>query len=60
MSDNILDDKLIHVIGPGGHSNMAAMKMFYRAGGLARIDAILDLGIALINGKTFNYYGENP
>jgi len=50
MSEAILNDKLIHIIGPGGHSNMAAMELFWRAGGLAPINAILDPGIALING----------
>jgi len=50
MSEAILDDKLIHIIGPGGHSNMAAMELFWRAGGLAPINSILDPGIALING----------
>ena len=50
MSEAILDDKLIHIIGPGGHSNIAAEEMFYRAGGLAPINAILDPGIALVHG----------
>lgn len=50
MSEAILNDKLIHIIGPGGHSNMAAMEMFYRSGGLAPINAIFDPGIALVHG----------
>jgi len=50
MSEAILNDKLIHIIGPGGHSNMAAMEVFWRAGGLAPINAILDPGIALLHG----------
>lgn len=50
MSDAILDDKLIHIIGPGGHSNKAVMEVFWRAGGLAPINAILDPGIALVHG----------
>lgn len=44
------EDKLIHVIGPGGHSNLAAEEMFYRAGGLANVNPILDQGTALICG----------
>jgi len=50
MSEAILDDRLIHIIGPGGHSNMAAMELLWRAGGLAPINAILDPGIALVHG----------
>lgn len=43
-------DEIIHVIGTGGHSNMGAEEMFYRAGGLIPINAILDAGINLIHG----------
>ena len=47
MAQTIVDDKLIHVIGTGGHSNMGAWEMFSRAGGLAAINAILDPGTSL-------------
>ncbi len=47
MTSAILDDKLIHVFGPGGHSNMGAYEMFWRAGGLVPINAILDPGTAV-------------
>jgi uncharacterized phosphosugar-binding protein len=50
MAQTIIDDKLIHVIGTGGHSNMGAQEMLWRAGGLVPINAILDWGTALING----------
>lgn len=50
MSQCILEDKLVHIIGPGGHSNMAAMEMLWRAGTLAPVNAILDPGVAVING----------
>lgn len=43
-------DQLIHVIGTGGHSNMAAEEVFWRAGGLAPMNALLDSGINLCNG----------
>ena len=33
MSEVILDGKLVHIIGLGGHSNMAAMELLWRAGG---------------------------
>lgn len=61
MSEAILDDKLIHIIGPGGHSNMAAMELLWRAGGLAPINAILDPGIALVHGaKHSNIIERTP
>ncbi len=40
----IKKDQLVHVIGPGGHSNMGAYEIFYRAGGLVPVNAILDPG----------------
>jgi uncharacterized phosphosugar-binding protein len=43
-------DGMIHVIGPGGHSNMAAEEVLWRAGGLAPVNAILDPGTNLIHG----------
>lgn len=50
MGDSILEGKVIHVIGPGGHSNMAVEEMFSRSGGLASINAILDPGTNLSHG----------
>lgn len=44
MSDAILRDELIHVIGTGGHSNIGTYEMFMRAGGLAPVNGILDPG----------------
>ncbi len=41
---------LVHVIGTGGHSNMAAEEVIWRAGGLAPVNAILDAGTNLIHG----------
>lgn len=61
MSEVILDGKLVHIIGPGGHSNMAAMEVLWRAGGLAPINAILDPGIALVHGaKHSNIIERTP
>lgn len=61
MSEAILNDKLIHIIGPGGHSNMAAMEVLWRAGGLAPFNALLDPGIALVNGaKHSNIIERTP
>lgn len=50
MAEAIKRDQLIHVIGPGGHSNIGAYEMFYRAGGLVPINAILDPGTLLSMG----------
>lgn len=50
MADHIAADRLVHVFGPGGHSNLAAQEVFFRAGGLMHIAAILDEGTLLSNG----------
>jgi len=50
MAQAIKEDKLIHVIGPGGHSNMGAYELFYRAGGLVPVNAILDPGTLISMG----------
>jgi uncharacterized phosphosugar-binding protein len=54
-------DGLLHVIGPGGHSNMAAEEVLWRAGGPAFVNAILDPGTNLIHGaKRSNYVERLP
>jgi uncharacterized phosphosugar-binding protein len=50
VAEAIARDELVHVIGPGGHSNMAVEEVFWRAGGFAAINAILDPGTNLIHG----------
>ena len=50
MADQIAADRLVHIFGPGGHSNLAAQEVFFRAGGLMHIAAILDEGTLLSNG----------
>lgn len=50
MADQIAADRLVHVFGPGGHSNLATQELFFRAGGLMHIAAILDEGTLLSNG----------
>lgn len=50
ISDSIEKDKLIHVFGTGGHSSIGAEEMFWRAGGLVPINAILDPGVSLAHG----------
>lgn len=43
-------DRLVHVYGPGGHSNLASQEVFFRAGGLMHVSAILDEGTLLSSG----------
>lgn len=50
LADQIAADRLVHVYGPGGHSNLAAQELFYRAGGSLHISPILDEGTLLSNG----------
>ncbi|MEM3485368.1 MAG: SIS domain-containing protein [Candidatus Methanomethyliaceae archaeon] len=50
LVEAIKEDRLIHVIGPGGHSNIGAYEMFYRAGGLVPVNAVLDPGTLLSMG----------
>jgi len=50
IGESIMRDQVIHVIGPGGHSNMGVEEMFSRAGGFVCINAILDPGTNLSNG----------
>lgn len=50
LADQIAADRLVHVFGPGGHSNLAAQEVFFRAGGLMHMSAILDEGTLLSNG----------
>lgn len=50
VAEQIAADRLVHVFGPGGHSNLAAQEIFFRAGGLMHVAAILDEGTLLSNG----------
>ncbi len=61
VAQSILRDQLVHVIGPGGHSSMAAEEVLWRAGGLAPVNAILDAGFNLIHGaKRSNIVERTP
>lgn len=42
IADHVKEDKIVYVFGPGGHSNLAAMEVFFRAGGLMHISAMLN------------------
>ena len=50
VAEVIARDDVVHVVGPGGHSNMAVEEVFWRAGGFAAVNAILDPGTNLIHG----------
>ena len=50
LAEQIAADRLVHVFGPGGHSNLAAQEVFFRAGGLMHVSAVLDEGTLLSNG----------
>ena len=50
LADQIADDRLVHVYGPGGHSNLASQEVFFRAGGLMHVSAILDEGTLISSG----------
>jgi len=50
VADRVAEDRLIYVIGPGGHSQIGAEEVFSRAGGLAAIYSFLDDGFYLGNG----------
>ena len=50
LAAQVAADRLIHVYGPGGHSNLASQEVFFRAGGLMHVSAILDKGTLLSGG----------
>ncbi|NED95006.1 sugar isomerase domain-containing protein [Phytoactinopolyspora alkaliphila] len=50
IADHVARDELVYIYGPGGHSNLAAQEVFFRAGGLVHISAILDGGTLLSDG----------
>jgi len=58
IADQVKQDKLVYVFGPGGHSNLAAMEVFFRAGGLMHISAILNQDTMLSNGALKSMQAE--
>lgn len=50
VADRVASDELVHIYGPGGHSNLSAQEVFFRAGGIVNISAILDEGTLLSSG----------
>ncbi|HIX92502.1 MAG TPA: sugar isomerase domain-containing protein [Firmicutes bacterium] len=49
MADAIADDRLIHVYGGGGHTTLPVGEMFFRAGGLANIDPVMEPALSVFN-----------
>ncbi len=49
MADAIEQDKLINVYGGGGHTTLCVGEMFFRAGGLANINPIVENGLTVFN-----------
>ncbi len=47
IGESIAKGRLFHVVGTGGHSYIAAEEIFWRAGGLVPVNAILEPGISL-------------
>jgi uncharacterized phosphosugar-binding protein len=50
VADTVAEGRLLHVFGTGGHSAMGAEEIFFRAGGLIAVNAILDDGVMLQGG----------
>lgn len=50
IANHIKQDKLVYAYGPGGHSNLGSQEIFFRAGGLMHVSAILDEGTLLSGG----------
>ncbi len=49
MVEAIAADRLIHVYGGGGHTTLVMGEMFFRAGGLANINPIMETGLSVFN-----------
>lgn len=61
LAKAVAEGRLINVIGPGGHSNMAVEEVFWRSGGLAPVNALLDAGTNVIHGaKRSNIIERTP
>lgn len=49
MVDAIEQDRLIHVYGGGGHATLPMGEIFFRAGGLANINPLIETGLSVFN-----------
>lgn len=58
IADQVEQDKLVYIWGPGGHSNLSAMEIFFQAGGLMHVSAILNQDTMLSNGALKSMHVE--
>ena len=57
VAEAIMADKVINVVGPGGHSNIPVEEVTWRAGALVPMNGMLDAGTNLMmGGKRSNCY----
>ena len=49
MADAVTNDRLISVYGGGGHTTLVMGEMFFRAGGFANINPIMETGLSVFN-----------
>lgn len=49
MAEAIAKDQLIHVYGGGGHTTLVMGEIFFRAGGLANINPVMETGLSVFN-----------
>jgi uncharacterized phosphosugar-binding protein len=58
LANRIKNEKLVYVVGTGGHSIIIAEEMFYRAGSLQSINSMLDAGVSLTQGGVHSTFIE--
>ncbi len=58
LADHVSQDRIFYIWGPGGHSNLGAMEIFFRAGGLMHANAILNTETLLSNGALKSMHAE--
>lgn len=58
VADQVKEDRLVYIFGPGGHSNLAAMEIFFRAGGLMHVSAMLNQDTLLTTGALKSMQAE--
>jgi len=49
LAEAYAEDRLIHIFGAGGHSAIGAMEIFWRAGGLTKVNAMFPAGTNIIS-----------
>lgn len=49
MADAVQNDRLIHVYAGGGHTTLVMGEMFFRAGGLANVNPLMETGLSVFN-----------